>query len=161
MRLARFADTASLGEMRVGASFDDVVRVHGEAFDMGSNSRKTWPRLFGFGDVELFVCRCRRVNMISIQAWRDEVGFPYSDRPGCETFPGRPTHEEVTEALDAAGVGWRPHSALTLPGQTAILAHATAVSFVFMLEDGGPPLLNVAGAPGDYHECPRPPLARR
>lgn len=156
-RLARFANTASLGEMRVGASIDDVARFHGEYFDSPTRRRGTWPRLFGFGDVELYVCRCRRVNMISIQTWRDETGLPHEDRAGCETFPGRPTYDEVAEALDAAGVGWRPHPSLTLPGQIALIADVTAVSFVFELEDGEPPALNVVGAPGDFHECPERP----
>ncbi|WP_194917004.1 hypothetical protein [Catenulispora rubra] len=156
-RLARFADSASLGEMRVGASIDDVARFHGEYFDGPTLRRKQWPRLFGFGDVELYVCRCRRVNMICIQTWRDETELPYEERAGCETFPGQPTYDEVTEALDAAGVGWCPYPSLTLPGQTAIIADVTAVSFVFVLEDGDPPLLNAVGAPGDFHECPKGP----
>jgi hypothetical protein len=159
-RLARFADTASLGEMRVGASFDDVVRVHGEYFEAGMAHRGKWPRLFGFGDVELFVCRCRRVNMISIQTWRNETELPFEDRPGCETFPGRPTYDEVTEDFAAAGIGWRPHPPLTLPGQTALIADITAVTFVFELEDGVPPLLNVVGVPGDFHECPKVATSR-
>lgn len=55
----------------------------------------------------------------------------------------------------------RPHPPLTLPGQTALIADTTAVTFVFVLEDGAPPLLNVAGAPGDFHECPKAPASRR
>ncbi|MEY9929155.1 hypothetical protein ABH926_003795 [Catenulispora sp. GP43] len=158
--LARFAETASLGQMRVGASFEDVVRIHGEYYEAGGPHRG-WPRLFGFGDVELSVCRCRRVNLICVQTWREETELPDENRVGCQVFPGRPTQEEVTEALDAAGVGWRPHPPLTLPGQTAILADITAVSFVFELEDDEPPHLNVVGAPGDYHECPEAPAPRR
>ncbi|WP_370352155.1 hypothetical protein [Catenulispora sp. EB89] len=159
-RLARFADSASLGEMRVGASIDDVARFHGEHFDFATQRRGKWPRLFVFGDVELYVCRCRRVNMISIQTWRAETELPYENRVGCETFAGQPTYDEVTDALDAAGVGWRPHPPLTLPGQTALVADVTAVSFVFELEDGEPPLLNVVGVPGDFHECPKGPQPR-
>lgn len=147
--------------MWVGASFHDVVRVHGEYFEAGAPHRGKWPRLFGFGDVELFVCCCRRVNLISIQTWREETELPFEDRAGCETFPGRPTRDEVTAALDAAGVSWRPHPPLTLPGQTAIIADVTPVTFVFVLEVGAPPLLNVAGAPGDHHECPKAPAPRR
>lgn len=154
-RLARFAETASLGEIRVGASFDDVARIHGEYYEAGVPDRARWPRLFGFGDVELSVCRCRRVNLICVQTWREETELPHEDRAGCEAFPGRPTQDEVTEALDAAGVGWRAHPPLTLPGQTAIVADITAVSFVFELEDDEPPRLNVVGAPGDFHECPQ------
>ena len=80
-----------------------------------------------------------------------------------KTFPGRSTHDEVTAALDAAaGVGWRPYPPLTLPGQTALIADITAVTFVFEREDdGAPPLLNVAGAPGDFHECPKAPASPR
>ncbi|MFD0634067.1 hypothetical protein ACFQ9X_23455 [Catenulispora yoronensis] len=87
-RLAQFADAASIGEIAIGAQLADVERVHGETFDMIVSNRRAWPRLLGLGDAELWVCRCRRVNLICLQTWQAEVQLPYADRPGCEAFPG-------------------------------------------------------------------------
>jgi hypothetical protein len=112
----------------------------------------------------------RPVSLVERLAWFADTGAlgemrveaSSEDRAGCETFPGRPTHDEVTAVLDAAGVGWRPYPPLTLPGQTALIVDTTAVTFVFEHEDdGAPPFLNVAGASGDFHECPKAPASPR
>lgn len=38
--------------------------------------RRKWPRLFAYGDLELSVCRCRKISLICIQAWHDTVEHP-------------------------------------------------------------------------------------
>ncbi|AYN43182.1 hypothetical protein D9753_34680 [Streptomyces dangxiongensis] len=38
--------------------------------------RRQWPRLFAYGDLELSVCRCRKIVLICIQAWRDVIELP-------------------------------------------------------------------------------------
>lgn len=75
--LADMAKTGRLGPVSSGADWNDVTAALGEPWDIGTMSRnRTWPRLFAYGDLELSVCRCRKVSLICVQTWRDVVELP-------------------------------------------------------------------------------------
>ncbi|KQV21692.1 MULTISPECIES: hypothetical protein [unclassified Kitasatospora] len=40
------------------------------------DKRWRWPHWFGYGDLQLVVCRCRLVTMVIVPAWHGEVEYP-------------------------------------------------------------------------------------
>ncbi|MFB7175879.1 hypothetical protein ACFCYM_34450 [Streptomyces sp. NPDC056254] len=75
--LTSMAKTGRLGPVFSGAGWNDVTAALGEPWDIGTMSRRRrWPRLFAYGDLEMSVCRCRKVSLICVQTWRDVVELP-------------------------------------------------------------------------------------
>ncbi|MEU7023034.1 hypothetical protein ABZ990_20565 [Streptomyces sp. NPDC046203] len=152
--LTSMAKTGRLGPVFSGADWSDVTAVLGEPWDIGTMSRDTeWPRLFAYGDLELSVCRCRKVSLICVQTWRDVVELPPSITGGTGTFPGGIGHTDVVAALDKAGCSWEPYPPLTFGDQCSLTAIPSGANFTFEIPEGEEPVLNVMGLPGDGHDC--------
>ncbi|MEW2293035.1 hypothetical protein ABZ719_10055 [Streptomyces sp. NPDC006743] len=153
--LTGMAKTGRLGPVSIGAEWGDVTAVLGEAWDIGATSRRRrWPRLFAYGDLELSVCRCRKVSLISLQTWRDTVELPPAAVGGTGTFPVGLTYRDVVSALDDAGCPWEPCPSLTFGDQCSLVAIPSAANFTFAIPEGEEPVLNLMGLPGDGHVCP-------
>ncbi|MEU1624981.1 hypothetical protein ABZ746_06475 [Streptomyces sp. NPDC020096] len=153
--LTDVAKTGRLGPVFIGADWADVTAALGEPWDVGPISRsRMWPRLFAYGDVELSVCRCRKVSLVCIQAWRDVIELPAAVVGGTGTFPAAVNHSDLVSALDKADCPWQPYLPLTFGNQLTLMATATGASFTFETDQGEEPVLNVMGLPGDGHECP-------
>ncbi|MGX1271262.1 hypothetical protein [Streptomyces phaeoluteigriseus] len=147
--LASVALTARLGPVHVDASWDDVTAALGEPREVLRNRR--WPHLFGYGDLEVLVCRCRRVRLVTVQTWTETVELPTY----AALFPGEPTEADVVAALDRAGCPWEPCPALTFDGQRGLRVPATSVTFVFAVPETGEPRLHAMGLPDNGHRCPK------
>ncbi|MFE3119714.1 hypothetical protein [Streptomyces niveus] len=152
--LADMAKTGRLGPVFSGAEWNDVTAALGEPWDIGTMSRnRQWPRLFAYGDLELSVCRCREVSLICVQTWRDVVELPPALVGGTGTFPAGLKHADVVSALDKADCPWEPYAPLTFGDQCSLVAIPTKANFGFEIPEGGEPVLNVMGLPGDGHDC--------
>ncbi len=159
--LTTLAKTGRLGPVFIGADWHDVTAALGEPWDVGSMSRRReWPRLFAYGDLELSVCRCRKVSLICVQTWRDVVEFPPALAGGADTFPAELRHSDVVAALSNAGCSWEPYAPLTFGNQCSLLVAPTRASFTFEIPEGEEPVLHVTGLPGDGHDCASPTQAR-
>ncbi|MFD5266580.1 hypothetical protein [Streptomyces sp. NPDC058335] len=146
--LASVALTARLGPVHVDASWDDVTAALGEPRELLRNRRG--PRLFGYGGLEVLVCRCRQVRLMTVQTWTETVGLPA--HPGM--FPGEPTEADVVAALDRAGCLWEVDSAHTFGNQRGLRVPATSARFVFVVPETGEPRLHSMGLPDNGHRCP-------
>ncbi|MFB6837982.1 hypothetical protein [Streptomyces sp. NPDC056361] len=157
--LTSMAKTGRLGPVFSGANWNDVTAALGQPRDMETTSlNEAWPRLFAYGDLELSVCRCRKVSLICVQTWRDVVELPPSVAGGTDTFPALLSHADVVSALDEAGCPWEPYAPLTFGNQSTLAAIPSGAHFTFEIPDGEEPVLNVMGLPGDGHDCSaRPP----
>ncbi|MEV6615496.1 hypothetical protein AB0N31_16880 [Streptomyces sp. NPDC051051] len=150
--LARTALTARLGPVRVGASWADVTALLGEPREVLRSRR--WPRLYGYGDLEVLVCRCGRVRLVTVQTGTGTVELPTCE----DTFRGEPTEAEVIAALDRTGCPWEADSAHTFGDQRGLRVPATSALFVFVVPGfvvpgDGRPRLHSLGLPGDGHAC--------
>ncbi|MFF9058938.1 hypothetical protein ACF09K_09580 [Streptomyces sp. NPDC014882] len=146
--LARVALTARLGPVRVGASWADVTALPGEPREVLRSRR--WPRPYGHGDLEVLVCRCGRVLLVTVRAGGETVELPW-----CEgVFPGGPDEAEVVAALERAGCPWEADAAHTFGGQRGLRVPATSARFVFAVSGDGRSRLHSLGLPGDGHACP-------
>ncbi|WP_171165919.1 hypothetical protein [Streptomyces sp. I05A-00742] len=150
--LAELARSGHLGPVENGAAWDQVTAALGEPWEVEVGKRRSWPRLCAYGDLELSVCRCRKIAMICLQTWRDVIDLP-AGLVGREKFPGQPQYADVTAALDRAGCAWQPYPPLTFDNQCAVRATSSGVVFVFEILDGEGPILNVVGPPPHRHEC--------
>ncbi|MFE3517558.1 hypothetical protein [Streptomyces sp. NPDC059166] len=158
--LARFGSTGAIGPLRCGATLDEIEATLGPPWDIGPVSkRRRWPHLFSYGDAELCVCRCRRITLISVQTWRDAIELPVPGTTTLATFAGPLTHTHVTAELNSAGCRLRPVTLHQPPGQLALQAETTGVTFTFRAEADAEPLLASAGHWISSHECT--PAARR
>ncbi len=155
--LTEVARTGRWGPVFTGADWTEVTTAFGEPWDVGTMSRhQRWPRLFAYGDLELSVCRCRKIVLVCIQTWRDVIELPSSAPGEPQVFPAAVTYHDVTRALDEAGCPWQPNASLTFGDQCALTALPSGASFVFETGQGAEPVLNVVGLPGDFHACPAP-----
>ncbi|MFJ9434644.1 hypothetical protein ACIRQY_34020 [Streptomyces sp. NPDC101490] len=155
--LTEVAKTGRWGPVVTGADWNEVTAAFGEPWDVGTMSRsRKWPRLFAYGDLELSVCRCRRIGLICIQTWRDVIELPSSTSGAMQNSPGGVTCQDVTQALDQAGCPWQPDVSFTFGGQCALTALPSGATFTFEIARGTEPTLNVVGLPGDSHHCPAP-----
>ncbi|WP_329500328.1 hypothetical protein [Kitasatospora herbaricolor] len=153
--LTGVAKSGRLGPVFTGAHWADVTAGLGEPVEIGPvRRRRSWPRLFAYGDLELYVCRCRRVSLTCIQAWRDVVELPPSLVGGSGTFPTPVRYADMVAALDAAECLWQPNPSLTFGDQCSLVATSSGAAFTFEILDQGGPVLNVMGLPGDGHVCP-------
>ncbi|MEU5688336.1 hypothetical protein DEJ48_38375 [Streptomyces venezuelae] len=152
--LTTMAKTGRLGPVFIGADWNDVTAALGEPWDIGTMSRRReWPRLFAYGDLELSVCRCRKVSLICVQTWRDVIDFPPSLAGGTDTFPAELGHTDVVAALDTTGCSWEPYAPLTFGDQRTLLVTPSRATFTFAIPEGEDPVLHVMGLPGDGHDC--------
>ncbi|MFE4862796.1 hypothetical protein [Streptomyces sp. NPDC056670] len=151
--LTELARLGQVGPVVNGAAWDTVTEALGEPFEVVVGKRRSWPRLFAYGDLELSVCRCQKVVLICFQTWRDVIELPagLTDR---QTFSGHPKYADLIAALDRAGCAWRPYAPLTFGSQCAIEATSSGVLFVFETLDGEDPILNIAGPQAHRHDCP-------
>lgn len=154
--LTELARSGRLGPVANGAAWDTVTAALGEPWEVTIGERRSWPRLFAYGDLELSVCRCRKVILICLQTWRDHIGLPAA-LVGRETLLGKPSYADVIASLDRAGCAWQPRESLTFGDQCAVQATASGVVFVFEIPDGEDPILNVVGPPAHHHDCPALP----
>ncbi|MFF3505493.1 hypothetical protein [Streptomyces sp. NPDC003247] len=155
--LTEVAQTGQWGPVVTGADWHEVTTAFGEPWDVGTMSRRRqWPRLFAYGDLELSVCRCRKIVLICIQAWRDVIELPSSTPGETLTFPAGITYQQVTQALDHASCTWQPYPSLTFGDQCALTALPSGANFVFAIAQGTDPVLNVVGLPSAFHNCPAP-----
>ncbi|MEU1439299.1 hypothetical protein ABZ438_35250 [Streptomyces sp. NPDC005786] len=150
--LTDMAKTGRLGPVFSGADWSDVTEALGEPCHTGSQSWK-WPRLFAYGDLEVSVCRCRKVSIICVQTWRDVVELPPSAVGGTGTFLAGLSHEDVVSALDNAGCSWEPYPPLTFGDQSTLVVIPTAAHFTFEILEGRGPVLNSMSLPADGHDC--------
>ncbi|MFI6284435.1 hypothetical protein ACIBCM_06705 [Streptomyces sp. NPDC051018] len=152
--LAGMAKIGRLGPVFSGADWSDVTSALGEPWDIGSMSRnRRWPRLFAYGDLELSVCRCRKVSLICLQTWRETVELPPSVVGGTGGFPAGLKRADVVSALDKAGCSWEPYAPLTFGDQSTLVAIPSGATFTFAIPEDEEPVLNVVGLPGDGHDC--------
>ncbi|MGY1583186.1 hypothetical protein [Streptomyces sp. MN13] len=152
--LTSMAKTGRLGPVFSGADWNDVTAALGEPWDVGALSRnRKWPRLFVYGDLELSVCRCRKVSLICVQTWCDVVELPASVVGGTGIFPARLGHTDVFSALEKASCSWEPYAPLTFGNQCSLAAIPSGATFIFEIAEGEEPVLNVMGLPGDGHDC--------
>ncbi|MFJ6405903.1 hypothetical protein ACIQK9_10315 [Streptomyces hydrogenans] len=152
--LTSMAKTGRLGPVFSGADWNEVTAVLGEPWDVGSMSRnRTWPRLFAYGDLELSVCRCRKVALICVQTWRDVVELPPSVAGGTGTFTAGLRHGEVVSALDRVDCPWEPYAPLSFGNQCSLTATESGANFTFEIPEGEEPVLNIVSLPGDGHDC--------
>ncbi|MEU8466077.1 hypothetical protein [Streptomyces sp. NPDC029003] len=151
--LAELARSGKLGPVENGAVWGQVTAALGEPWEVVIGKRRSWPRLFAYGDLELSVCRCQKITLICLQTWRDVIGLP-AGLVGRERFPGQPEYADVIASLDRVGCAWQPHTPLTFGNQRAIEATSSGVTFVFEIPDGEQPILNVAGPRPHQHACP-------
>lgn len=152
--LTHMAKTGRLGPVFSGADWSDVTTALGEPWDIGTMSRnRKWPRLFAYGDLELSVCRCRKVSLICIQTWRDVVELPASVVGGTGTLPAGLKHPDVVSALDKTGCSWAPYPPLTFGDQCSLVTIPTGANFTFEISEDEDPVLNVMGLPADGHTC--------
>jgi hypothetical protein len=152
--LTSMAKTGRLGPVFSGAEGNDVTAALGEPWDIGTMSRnRKWPRLFAYGDLELSVCRCRKVSLICVQTWRDVVELPPALVGGTGIFPAGLKHADVVSALDKADCPWEPYAPLTFGDQRSLIAIPTKAIFGFEIPEGEEPVLNVMSLPGDRHDC--------
>ena len=152
--LTNMAKTGRLGPVFTGADWSDVTAVLGEPWDIGTTTEnRKWPRLFAYGDLEVSVCRCRKVSLICVQTWRDVVELPPSVVGGTGTFPAGLSHKDVVSALEKAGCSWEPYPPLTFGDQRSLVVIPTAANFTFEILKGQGTVLNVMGLSGDGHDC--------
>ncbi|WP_232791267.1 hypothetical protein, partial [Streptomyces kanasensis] len=152
--LTSMAKTGRLGPVFSGADWSTVTSMLGKPCDIGSMSRKRkWPRLFAYGDLELSVCRGRKVSLICVQTWRDIIELPPSVTGGTGTFPARLNHTDIVSALEKAGCSWEPYSPSTFGNQCSLVAIPTGANFTFEIPEGEDPVLNAMGLSGDGHDC--------
>ncbi|MGW7086757.1 hypothetical protein ACWGH2_25145 [Streptomyces sp. NPDC054871] len=159
--LTGMAKTGRLGPVFSGADWNGVTAALGEPWDIGTMSRsRKWPRLFAYGDLELSVCRCRKVSNICVQTWRDVVELPPSVVEGVGTFPAGLKYADIVSALDKAGCSWETYPPLTFGDQCSLVAIPSGANFIFEIPKGEEPVLNVMGLPGDGHDCSAAPQAK-
>ncbi|MFG2975625.1 hypothetical protein ACGFYY_21930 [Streptomyces sp. NPDC048331] len=151
--VTELARSGRLGPVSNGAAWDEVTAALGQPWEVVVGKRRSWPRLFAYGDLEVSVCPCQKVILICLQTWRDVIDLPGGLVGGRESFPGRLEYTDVIDHLDRAGCAWQPYVPLTFGGQRAVRATSTGVVFVFEIREGEEPVLNVVGPPPHRHDC--------
>ncbi|MFC8453082.1 hypothetical protein [Kitasatospora sp. NPDC057223] len=151
--LTELAQSGQLGPVSNGTAWDDVTAALGEPFEVVIGKRRSWPRLFAYGDLELSVCRCQKIILICLQTWRDVIDLPIG-LVGRETFSSKIKYADVIESLDRTGCAWQPYTPLTFDNQCSVQATASGVVFVFEIPEGEDPVLNIAGPQPHQHDCP-------
>lgn len=153
--LVQFAATGAIGPLRCDGSLHEIAALLGAPRDLGRVSKQhRWPHRFGYGDAELCACRCRRVQSIHVQTWRESIELP-PPAPGAPTVcsSSRFTYAQVMAELRAAGCAVEPIMSQP-PGQLAVRAARSGAELVFTTNDEAEPLLEKVGAWVAAHDCP-------
>ncbi|GHC45094.1 hypothetical protein GCM10010507_20330 [Streptomyces cinnamoneus] len=161
--LAEFGRTARIGPVGCGASLPDMAEVLGPPFvgDRVYEDRR-WPRWFGYGSLQLVVCRCRLVTQVILPVWAGKVTVPNAGTDALVSCPSDVTYSRLTAALDSSGNTGRTWSLVQdTPGQCTVEIEAdgirTAFVFVTVEDYDEPPLADpklykvVSSA---FHDCP-------
>lgn len=158
--LAEFGRTARIGPIGCNASLPELVEALGQPF-IGDpvHKKRRWPRWFGYGNLQLVVCRCRLVIQVIVPVWHGEIEVPDAGANTLVSFPSEVAYSQFTAALDAAGCDWS--RGRDFPGQCTVETEVggTRTGFVFVTAEGydGPPLadpkLNKAVSSA-FHDCP-------
>ncbi|OIJ94875.1 hypothetical protein [Streptomyces colonosanans] len=155
--LAKFASTGMIGPVHCGASLNEIAAVLGPPWGIGRVSkRRRWPHLFSYGDVELCVCRCRRVTSMSIQTWRDRIELPQPGSKDAVSHPGDLTLAAVTAGLDAIGCPTQPVTHHQPPGQLTLRAEPFGATFTFQAHAVPELLLARVSSWTAVHDCTSP-----
>ncbi|MFD8912641.1 hypothetical protein [Streptomyces sp. NPDC059575] len=101
--LAELAWSGNLGPVENGAAWNEVTAALGEPWEVvGGRRRRSWPRLFAYGDLELSVCRCQKGNQCAVQATSSGVAFvfeiPDGEGPSLNVV-GPPPHQHECPPL--------------------------------------------------------------
>ncbi|UJB40328.1 hypothetical protein [Streptomyces sp. A1-5] len=158
--LAEFAQTARIGPIGCGAALPELVAALGQPFvgdPVDSTSR--WPRWFGYGNLQLVVCRCRLVVQVIVPVWHGEIEVPDARTHAMVSHPSEVTYSQFTAALDAVGCDWRRGQ--DLPWQWTVESEVDGIrtEFVFVTTEGhdepplADPVLNKAVSSA-FHDCP-------
>jgi hypothetical protein len=156
-----FAATGRLWHLYGGASLDELAEVIGPAGAGGRvHHKRRWPRWFGYHDVQLCVCRCRRIEMIIVPAWHRPCEVPGA-RPGVSHVVPAMPYGQIVAAIESAGCAWEPEDYPGLASQCTVLTRPAGgrVGFVFVTETGRglplpEPVLNKIVATPEPHVCP-------
>lgn len=151
--VTELASEGQLGPVSNGAAWNEVTAALGKPFEVVIGKRRSWPRLFAYGDLELSVCRCQKIILICLQTWRDVIDLPVG-LVGREAIPGNLKYTDVIESLDRTGCAWQPYAPLTFASQRSVQATSSGVVLVFEIPEGEDPVLNVIGPPPHRHDCP-------
>lgn len=153
--LAEFGRTGLIGPVGCQVPLSSLTTTLGPPW-VGErvDKRQRWPHWFGYGDLQLMVCRCRLVTQVIVPAHRGEVEYP-----GAGTFDSELPLSAVLTRLDALGVPWTRDDRVA--GQCSVLTEpdGIAVGYSFVTLDGydGPPLADPILAKvvsHDFHDCP-------
>ncbi|SEM39683.1 hypothetical protein [Streptacidiphilus jiangxiensis] len=72
--LVELARTDRIDGIGCRASLAELADRHGPAGEGGPvHERSRWPRWFGYGNLQLEVCRCRVVEMMVVPVWHGQV----------------------------------------------------------------------------------------
>jgi hypothetical protein len=151
--MALFGATGEIGPLRCGASLNGIAETLGPPWDIGRISQwRRWPHLFSYGHVELCVCHCRTVTMISVQARHDPIELPEPGTNVLTAYPSHMTLSEITASLNKAGCRWHtgPNDS---PDRLELRTDPAGVGFVFRTGHAPEPLLEQAGLWTNEHEC--------
>ncbi|MFI6446531.1 hypothetical protein [Kitasatospora sp. NPDC050543] len=156
--LAGFGANGRIGPLYRGASLPEITAELGEPWDGGPiDGSNRWPHRFGYGSIDLTVCRCRRVSSMSADVWREshEILDPGSNAliPVGSDLPLR----RFTAALDSHGCRWRAEDQPAI-GQIDVVTEPAGVVFVFVTRTHDTvfpqPLLANAAVWSAPHDCP-------
>ncbi|WP_327087786.1 hypothetical protein OIE66_36530 [Nonomuraea sp. NBC_01738] len=150
--VTRFAATGEIGPVRCGASLNDIAETFGEPHDLGRVFRSNqWPRRYAYGDVELCVCQCRTVTMVSVSTARDPMELPDPEIDALAVFPDRMTYSQVAAALDDAGCRWAAQPD-EQPDRREVRTDPAGIALVFRVDEGEA-VLEQAGNWTNAHLC--------
>ncbi|MBR7838605.1 hypothetical protein KDL01_35385 [Actinospica durhamensis] len=155
--LVQFGLTGAVGPVRCGALLGEIAADLGAPLDLGRvGKQRRWPHRFGYGDLELCACRCRRVLSLTVQTWREAIELPRTGLgPGqwFVRYRERVGQSELMAALRAAGCAVE-EDARPVPGQVTLRALGSGVAFVFGTDHRERALLECADVWGAGHDCP-------
>jgi hypothetical protein len=156
--LVQFGVTGAIGPVRIDSLLTEIGAEFGPPVDLGRvTKRRRWPHRFGYGDLELCVCSCRRVRSFAVYTHRASIELPQRD---CDAGPalvhppgrqiGRAELRAALDAVDCVLVECKP----TAQGQETWRTPGTGVAFTFIKNRGDGTVLVSASVWGDDHACP-------
>ena len=155
--LVRLGITGAIGPVHCNAILGGVAAALGAPVDLGRVSkRRRWPHRFGYGDLELCVCRCRRVLSFEVQTRRGTIELPRPARdagPVLVRYPGQIGSVELAVALSASGCAVVEVTP-PVPVQVTWRAPGSGVAFTFSTDHRDGAVLECAGVWGAGHACP-------
>ena len=161
--LADLATIGGFGVLHCGATLADVENALGPAETYGilsDHEEDRWPRMFGYANAELAVCRCREIAMVLVQTHYDEpVKLPLGASPVLTSLATGVRRSDLVHRLE----GYEEHHRPDLDATYLDFSDAALrISFVFSFEEGfgderrlvEDPLLHKVVVTRTGHECP-------